>query len=481
MYQDGADVVYHAAGGSGGGVFTAAKAAGKLAIGVDSDQAKTAPADVRDVIMTSMIKKVDVAVYDFIKSVGDGKAFKAGNKVYDLKADGVDYSTTGGQIDDIKTKLDELQAEDHLGRDHGPDPDHPLIAGRERPCGVHRRPGRRGSVDPGRVLPDVPHPAPRPVRSRCRSNARPTPATRRARTRSVCHRSNSPVTADGRRSRPRRSPAVELEGITKRFPGVVANKDITLTVRHGHGPRDRRRERRRQVDADEDPLRRAAARRGHDQGRRRGTSTCTRRPTPSPPASAWSSSTSCSPTTSPSSRTSSSAPRSCTASATRPARRSARSPTPTGSTSTPTRSSPTSASATASASRSSRSSTAARRILILDEPTAVLVPQEVDELFDNLRELKSEGLTVMFISHKLDEVLTVADAITVIRRGTTVDTVDPSRSTPRQLAELMVGSELPSPDDRGVDGHRPGRCCTVEDTSSPARRRRPRRSSTTSP
>ena len=60
------------------------------------------------------------------------------------------------------------------------------------------------------------------------------------------------------------------------------------------------------------------------------------------------------------------------------------------------------------------------RILILDEPTAVLVPQEVDELFGNLRELKREGLTVIFISHKLDEVLEVADAITVIRRGTTV-------------------------------------------------------------
>jgi general nucleoside transport system ATP-binding protein len=85
------------------------------------------------------------------------------------------------------------------------------------------------------------------------------------------------------------------------------------------------------------------------------------------------------------------------------------------------------------------------KILILDEPTAVLVPQEVDELFDNLRELKSEGLTVIFISHKLDEVLSVADSITVIRRGTTVSTVDPKSVTARQLAELMVGSELPSP------------------------------------
>jgi general nucleoside transport system ATP-binding protein len=88
------------------------------------------------------------------------------------------------------------------------------------------------------------------------------------------------------------------------------------------------------------------------------------------------------------------------------------------------------------------------RILILDEPTAVLVPHEVDELFDNLRELKAEGLTVLFISHKLDEVLAVADEITVIRRGTTVATVHPGEVTARDLAELMVGSELPTPETR---------------------------------
>ncbi|TDD12565.1 ABC transporter ATP-binding protein [Nonomuraea deserti] len=88
------------------------------------------------------------------------------------------------------------------------------------------------------------------------------------------------------------------------------------------------------------------------------------------------------------------------------------------------------------------------RILILDEPTAVLVPQEVDELFQNLRELTAEGLTVIFISHKLDEVLDIADEITVIRRGTTVASVDPHEVTARQLAELMVGSELPTPETR---------------------------------
>jgi ABC-type uncharacterized transport system ATPase subunit len=86
------------------------------------------------------------------------------------------------------------------------------------------------------------------------------------------------------------------------------------------------------------------------------------------------------------------------------------------------------------------------RILILDEPTAVLVPQEVDELFANLRELRREGLTVLFISHKLDEVLSIADTITVIRRGTTVATVEPAEVTARDLAQMMVGSELPVPE-----------------------------------
>jgi len=85
-------------------------------------------------------------------------------------------------------------------------------------------------------------------------------------------------------------------------------------------------------------------------------------------------------------------------------------------------------------------------ILILDEPTAVLVPQEVDELFANLLELKSEGLTVIFISHKLDEVLKVADSITVIRRGTTIASVKPGDVTARDLAQLMVGAELPVPE-----------------------------------
>ncbi len=85
------------------------------------------------------------------------------------------------------------------------------------------------------------------------------------------------------------------------------------------------------------------------------------------------------------------------------------------------------------------------KVLILDEPTAVLVPQEVEELFRNMRELKAAGATILFIDHKLDEVLAIADTITVLRQGRTVATVKPSDVSAGDLAELMVGSELPTP------------------------------------
>jgi simple sugar transport system ATP-binding protein len=88
------------------------------------------------------------------------------------------------------------------------------------------------------------------------------------------------------------------------------------------------------------------------------------------------------------------------------------------------------------------------RILILDEPTSVLVPQEVEDLFGQLKGLKEEGVTVIFISHKLDEVLAIADTITVMRGGRTVATVERGKVTAHQLAEMMVGSELPTPETR---------------------------------
>src|SRR5438128_419864 len=78
-------------------------------------------------------------------------------------------------------------------------------------------------------------------------------------------------------------------------------------------------------------------------------------------------------------------------------------------------------------------------LLILDEPTAVLVPQEVEELFHNLRRLKEQGKTIIFISHKLDEVLAISDQVTVLRHGRVVGTVPAARTTKAQLAEMMVG------------------------------------------
>ncbi|MDF9716795.1 BMP family ABC transporter substrate-binding protein [Nocardioides sp. ChNu-153] len=94
MFDAGADVVYHAAGGSGGGVFEAAQEAGGRAIGVDSDQYNTADEAVRDVILTSMLKNVDVAVYEFLSDIDAGED-PSGTVTYDLEADGVGYSTSG--------------------------------------------------------------------------------------------------------------------------------------------------------------------------------------------------------------------------------------------------------------------------------------------------------------------------------------------------------------------------------------------------
>src|SRR5436309_9086276 len=81
-------------------------------------------------------------------------------------------------------------------------------------------------------------------------------------------------------------------------------------------------------------------------------------------------------------------------------------------------------------------------ILVLDEPTAVLTPQEASELFEILRTLTREGFSIIFISHKLNEVLEIADRITVLRRGTLVDTLPAEGATEASLARLMVGREV---------------------------------------
>jgi len=81
-------------------------------------------------------------------------------------------------------------------------------------------------------------------------------------------------------------------------------------------------------------------------------------------------------------------------------------------------------------------------ILILDEPTAVLTPQEAQELFGILRTLVREGMSVIFISHKLKEVLEIADRITVLRRGKKIDTIPREGATEQRLARMMVGREV---------------------------------------
>ena len=87
-------------------------------------------------------------------------------------------------------------------------------------------------------------------------------------------------------------------------------------------------------------------------------------------------------------------------------------------------------------------------ILILDEPTAVLVPQEVEELFENLKNLVSQGVTILFISHKLDEVMEIADRISVMRGGQHVGTVSKEEASKKILAEMMIGKDLPTPPSR---------------------------------
>ena len=82
------------------------------------------------------------------------------------------------------------------------------------------------------------------------------------------------------------------------------------------------------------------------------------------------------------------------------------------------------------------------RVLILDEPTAVLTPQEAEVLFGTLRQMADDGRTVIFISHKLNEVTAVSDRVTVLRGGKSVATASTAESTPRSLASLMVGREV---------------------------------------
>ena len=112
--DSGADVIYHAAGASGQGVFQAVAGANtpeapRYAIGVDSDQYNTVDPPTNEVIITSMLKRVDVAVFNYINAVAAGDTSVIPD-AFDLSVDGVGYSTTGGQVDDIAADLDAYKA-----------------------------------------------------------------------------------------------------------------------------------------------------------------------------------------------------------------------------------------------------------------------------------------------------------------------------------------------------------------------------------
>ncbi len=91
------------------------------------------------------------------------------------------------------------------------------------------------------------------------------------------------------------------------------------------------------------------------------------------------------------------------------------------------------------------------KLLIMDEPTSVLTPQEVDILFATLRKLKAEGTAILYISHKLEEIRALCDSATILRRGKVVATCDPREKTARELAEMMVGKVLQQTKASGAD------------------------------
>jgi ABC-type uncharacterized transport system ATPase subunit len=88
------------------------------------------------------------------------------------------------------------------------------------------------------------------------------------------------------------------------------------------------------------------------------------------------------------------------------------------------------------------------KLLIMDEPTSVLTPQEVEILFRTLRQLSSEGTAILYISHKLEEIRSLCDEATILRRGKVVATCTPRERTAREMAELMVGTALKTPERR---------------------------------
>ena len=263
----GADVVYHAAGGTGIGVLRAAADAGKLGIGVDSNQNGLHPGK----MLTSMVKRVDVATYNAFDDGQEG-TFKAGVSVLGLKEDGV-----GWALDDNNKAL--ITADMKAAADKAAKPtSSPAPSRCTTTC---RTPSARCKLTSGRrsprLRPDPFSTAVLPIRS----GAQPSPAE--------CPR---PM-----------SPAIELIAHQQELRRRSRQQGRDLKRRARHDPRHRRRERRRQIDPHVDPLRLLRGRFRRDPRQRQADRHPLLRAMPSTPASAWCTSTSCWWSRLPSSRT----------------------------------------------------------------------------------------------------------------------------------------------------------------------------------
>jgi basic membrane lipoprotein Med (substrate-binding protein (PBP1-ABC) superfamily)/ABC-type multidrug transport system ATPase subunit len=413
MYQNGADIVYHAAGGSGGGVFEAASEADAFAIGSTPTSTRPADPSVQDVIITSMLKKVDVGVFEYLTEVNDGPSPPARCRTTSSRTAGLLTSgdmlsqETIDQLEDFSSRSSTARSRSRPSRD-------PL---------TRRGPGSASSVP------------------RASSVCTPSPPGRGA---SGLLRRHTDVTTATTGPQTAGDIAVRLRGIGKTFPGVVANHDVDIDIRRGtvHAIVGENGAGKSTLMKILYGVQKPSSGTIEVQGRQLSLG-------------------------SPSDAIKAGVGmvfqhfmladnltvlENVTLGAEKlhgigdgAKKEILRISGAYGLDLEPDR-------LVADLGVGARQRIEILKVLyrgahtiILDEPTAVLVPQEVDELFGNLRELKEEGLTVIFISHKLDEVLSVADEVTVIRRGTTVATVPAKSVTSHQLAELMVGAELPSP------------------------------------
>src|SRR3546814_3298388 len=101
----------------------------------------------------------------------------------------------------------------------------------------------------------------------------------------------------------------------------------------------------------------------------------------------------------------------------------------------------------------------------MDEPTSVLTPQEVERLFDTLRKLATEGVSILYISHKLEEIRQLCDRATILRGGRVVALCDPRAETARSMAQMMIGAELKTVTRRSAPEARGGSHRSEEHTS----------------